>query len=89
MVAFGQDDGNFLAREPGAEFLQNGGREAVGGVDEVARDDEFARIVAFDELAEAVEVVCGVAFGHGNSARAEGGGFPEMDVGHDEGARFG
>jgi hypothetical protein len=71
--------------QPGNEIDQRGvefGRDAGGRVEKVARDDEMRGVVLSSQLQQPLEIARRVTLGDRQAARAEGRGFPEMDVSH-------
>ena len=72
--------------EPRQQDVEDLGSATDAGVKEVACDHEAGGFGVGDELVDACEVGVGVAFGDGETAGAEGGGFAEVGVGEDEGA---
>ena len=51
------------------------------GVEEIPRDDEAVGLVFPNEFGKAREIADGIALGNRKAVGAEGGGFPEMQVG--------
>ena len=89
VVADDERDGARKAVEPDVDGVLDFRREAGGGVEEIAGDDEVVGAFAFGQRGERVEVALGVALGHGEAAGAESGRLPEVDIRCDEGAEGG
>ena len=85
VIAEDKNQRNLDLIEEGLEGIFELRSDSGGGVEKVTGDDEVVRVMAVDEVLDPGKIAGGIAFGNGEAASAEGGGFPKVNIGEDQG----
>ena len=75
VIALDEGEGDLDGCNEGLEGLREMGRDAAGGVEQIAGDDEMFGVSFVNEVLDAGEIAFVIPFGDGQAAGAEGGGF--------------